>query len=197
MENNNVDVIKELQTKNEELLLNKKIIDIDTSMESLLVFYDNYSNTLANEINNRVCNYKNIDPNSDEGQMILNTVVSFLNILSTKLKELVTKKTDKIKEKLSNTSDKEYYKELRYMSIYIINQMLEFYGENIDMLIEEINNDTDELTKTRINNYLFEIIYGKLMNILKDKFMYSIKVISNNGEENNQVIDNINRKILK
>ena len=197
MENNDVDVIKELQNKNEEMLLNKKIIDLETSMESLLVFYDNYSKSLSSEINDKVCSYKNINLDTDEGKINLNTINGFLNILSNKLKELVNKSVDRLKEKLNTISDEKYNKELRYMSIHIINKMLEFYGENIDMLIEEINNDTDELTKTRINNYLFEIIYGKLMNILKDKFMYSIKVISNNSEENNQVIDNINRKILK
>ena len=197
MENNEVDLVKELEVKNQEMLLNKKRVDLDTSMESLLVFYENYSQGLSSEINNRICTLKNIDPNSDEGKMLLNTISSFLNILSNKLKELVTKKTGTIKEKLNTISDSEYNKELRYMSIHIINQMLEFYGENIDMLIEEVNSDTNELIKNKINNYLFEVIYGKLMNVLKDKFMYSIKVIVNNEEENNQIIDNINRKVLK
>ena len=197
MENNEVDLVKELEIKNQEMLLNKKRVDLDTSMESLLVFYENYSQGLSSEINNRICTYKNIDPNTDEGKMLLNTINSFLNILSNKLKELVTKKTSIIKDKLNTISDNEYNKELRYMSIHVINQMLEFYGDNIDMLIEEVNSDTNELVKNKINNYLFEVIYGKLMNVLKDKFMYSIKVIANNEEENNQIIDNINRKVLK
>ena len=194
---NNVDINKELQLKNQEMLLNKKKIDLDTSMESLLVFYSNYSTNLATEINNRICMIKNINSDSEQSKIMYNTITSFFFLLSKKLQELITKKTDKIKEKLSTIDDKEYDKELKYMSIVVINQMLEYYGETIDMLVEELTRDESDVNKDKISNYLFEIIYGKMMNMLKDKFIYSIKVINNNYEENNQVMEDINKKTLK
>ena len=169
---NNVDINKELQLKNQEMLLNKKKIDLDTSMESLLVFYSNYSTNLATEINNRICMIKNINSDSEQSKIMYNTITSFFFLLSKKLQELITKKTDKIKEKLSTIDDKEYDKELKYMSIVVINQMLEYYGETIDMLVEELTRDESDVNKDKISNYLFEIIYGKMMNMLKDKFIY-------------------------
>ncbi len=194
---NSIDTKEELKIMNQEMLLNKKRIDLDTSMESLIVFYSNYSTNLASEINDHICVIKGIDSNSEQGKIMLNTIVGFFTLLSNKLKELILKKTEKLKEKLDTIKDEDYNKELRYMSIYVNNQLLEFYGENIDMLIEELASDTDEVIKDKINNYLFEIIYGKMMNMLRDKFMYSIMVIGNNSDENNQVIQDINEKTIK
>ena len=193
----NIDISQELQLKNQEMLLNKKKIDLDTSMESLLVFYSNYSTNIATEINNRICLLKNVNSDSEQGKIMYNTITTFFFILTKKLKELVLKEVDIIKEKMNNMNDDDYNKELQYMSIVTINQMLEFYSENIDMLIEELTTDVDDTTKDRISNYLFEIIYGKMMNMLRDKFLYSIKVVGNNYEENYQVMEEINKKALK
>ena len=194
---NNIDTNEELKIKNQEMLLNKKCIDLETSMESLIVFYSNYSNNLANEINNRICLIKNIDSEGEQSKIMLNTIISFFTILSNKLKELVFDKVNKLKDRINTFNDEEYDKELKYMSIYVNNRLLEFYGENIDMLMEELTSDVDTVTKDKIKNYLFEIIYGKMMNMLRDKFIYSIKVIGNNSEENNQIIQEINEKTIK
>ncbi len=194
---NNIDTKEELKALNQEVLLNKKRTDLDTSMESLLVFYNNYSNNLATDINNRVCLIRHIDPNSEQGKIFYNTITGFFTIICNKLKEDIEKKIGKIKEKINTITDEEYNKELRYLSIKVVNQMLEFYGENIDMLINELTMDTDDLTKNRITNYLFEFIYVKMMNVLRDQFMYSIKVIGNNYEENKDVMESINEKTIK
>ena len=194
---NNIDTKEELKVLNQEVLLNKKRIDLDTSMESLIVFYSNYSTNLVNDINNKVCSMRNIDPNSEQGKILYNTISGFFTIICNKLKEIINEKTSHIKNKLDNITDEEYNKELRYLSIKVVNQMLEFYGENIDMLINELTMDTNDLTKNRITNYLFEFIYVKMMNVLRDQFMYSINIIGNNSEENNQVIESINEKTLK
>jgi hypothetical protein len=194
---NNIDTKEELKTLNQEVLLNKKRTDLETAMESLIVFYKNYSNTLATEINHRVCLFRNIEPDSEQGKIFYNTITGFFTIICNKLKEDIDKKVDKIKEKIDNINDEEYNKELRYLSIKVVNQMLEFYGENIDMLINELTIDTDDLTKNRITNYLFEFIYVKMMNVLRDQFMYSIKVIGNNYEENKDVMESINEKTIK
>ena len=194
---NNIDTNEELKIKNQEMLLNKKKTDLDTSMESLVVFYSNYAFNLASEINNRICMIKGISSNSEQGNIMLNTIIGFFTLLSNKLKELIENKTKKIKERIDTISDEEYDKELRYLSIFVNNQLLEYYGENIDMLIEELTENDKEITKEKISNYLFEIIYGKMMNMLRDKFMYSIMVIGNNTLENKEVIQEINEKTIK
>ena len=193
---NNININEQLKLKNQEMLLNKKKIDLDTAMESLIVFFENYGVNLTGEINNQIALFKKIESESEQGKIMYNTINSFYYMLSKKLRDLIEKKTKKIKEKLNTISDEEYNKELRYMSISISNQLLEYYSENIGMLIEEIAVDTDNMTKDRISSYLLEVIYGRIMNMLSDKLTYSIRVISNNYEENYQKIESINEKTL-
>jgi len=193
----NIDVTKELQQKNQELLLNKKKIDLDTAMDSLIVFYDNYSNNIASDINSQICVYHGINPLSEQAKIFDNTINSFFFIISSKLKDVIANNIEPLKSKLKTISDDEYRKELNNISTAIVNQMLDYYAENVNMLCNELNQDVDENTKSKINNYLFEVMTIKMINTLKDKFMYSIKVIGNNYEENYQVMENINEKVLK
>ena len=195
--NNNVDSKEELAVKNDTMLLDKNKYDLDNSMDSLNTFFVNYStNTLANDINNRICIIKNIDPTSEQGKTMLNTVIGFFTILSNKFKELIIAKTQKLKDNLNTITSEDYNKELRYLSIYTNNQLLAFYEENINMLLDELANDVDNLTREKINNYLFEAIHEKMMNMLRDKFDFSIKLISNNYNANEEIMKNINEKTL-
>jgi len=196
MENNSIDVTKELQQKNQEMLLNKKMIDLDKAMESLLVFYNNYCSNVAIDINNRICLYRNVEIESEQGKIFYNTITSFFQIVMNKLKEIINNNTSVLKRKLSSFSDEEYTNELNHISLEIINQMSDYYINNVGMLGNELNQDASDDIKTRISDYLIEMITVKMLNMLKDKVMFSIKVINNNYEENYQVIENINEKTL-
>ena len=196
MEENN-DVIEQLKVKNQEIFLNKKIIDIDTSMDSLLLFYSNYTKNLANDINNYISSIYGIDSNSEKGKIMYNTITSFFAIYHKKLKEILFKKMENIKSRINNISDDDYNKELRYMSIKTVNLMSDYYFQNIDMLINELTEEADNTIKNKISNYFSDSVYVKIMNVLRDQFNYSIKLISNNNEENIQVIQTINEKTIK
>ncbi len=196
MENNSIDVTKELQQKNQEMLLNKKMIDLDKAMESLLVFYNNYCSNVSIDINNRICLYRNVEIESEQGKIFYNTITSFFQIVMNKLKEIINNNTSVLKRKLSSFSDEEYTNELNHISLEIINQMSDYYINNVGMLSNELNQDASDDIKTRISDYLIEMITVKMINMLKDKVMFSIKVINNNYEENYQVIENINEKTL-
>ncbi len=191
-----ININKELQEKNQEMLLNKKIIDLDNSMESLMVFYSVYTTNMASEINSRVCFFRNIDPNSEQGKIFFNTITTFFFMVNKKLKEIITSVLEPLKAKLSNIDDKEYVKELNDKSLLITNQISDYYFESINMLLSELNQDVAEDTKTKINEYVLDTITVKMMNMFKDKFMFSIKVINNNYEENKEVIESINEKTI-
>ena len=192
----NIDIKQTLQNTNQELLLNKKKMDLDKAMESLYMFYINYSPTISNEINNRVCSYHNIDPNSEQGKIFYNTITSFFFIVSKKLDEIIKSTIEPIKSKIDGMTDEEYNKELNHTSVVIINQMKDHYIENVNMLSSELNQNVDEETKSKIDKYLLEILTVKMINILKDKLMYAIRVVNNNFEENYHIIDTINENTV-
>ena len=194
---NNTDTNEELKQKNQDVLRNANQAGIDISMESLIDFFSKYSNNLSNDINRQICLIKNVNPDSEESMISLNIINGFFTLLSDKLKELITNKINKLKIKIDNLTDDEYNKELRYMSIIVNNQLLEFYSQNIDVLVNELASDVDDITKDKINNYLFEIIYGKMMNVLRDKFIVYITIIGNKFKENKLKIEEINEKTIK
>ena len=86
---NNVDINEELRIKNQELFLNKKKIDLETSMDTVIVFFSNYTNGLATEVNNKVCEMKNIDPNSEQSKIMGYTITKFFANLADELKKKV------------------------------------------------------------------------------------------------------------
>ncbi len=195
---NDTSIIEQLKVKNQELYLNKRIIDLDSSIESLLLFYNNYTSNLATDVSNQISSFYGIDSNSDQGKIMYNTISSFFVLCNNKLKDVLTKKIEKIKSTMNNVSDEEYNKELRYMSIKAINAMSDYYFQNIDMLIKElVNESTDLAVNNKINSYFYETLYYKMMNVLRDQFSYSVKVIGNNNDENIQVMQNINEKTIK
>lgn len=194
---NSVDVNELVKATNQELLLQKKKIDLDNSMESLSVFYSNYSTTMAEKMNDIICKYHNIDPNSDDGKIYLNTITGFFNLANKKLNEIIKENANVLKDKLATLDDDSYNKELDYMSLVITNNMLDYYGESAKMLINEVIDNLDDVTCDRVSNYILEVLTVKMINKLKENMMFSMKVITNNSEENNQKIESINEKTIK
>lgn len=195
---NSVNVKEELAVKQDEMLITNNKANLDNAMDSLISFFNNYSTcTLADEINNRICSIQNIDINSEQSKIMQNTIVGFFTILSTELKKSIDKKTTKLKEYLDNMTSEEYNKSLRYMAIHINNELLNFYEQNINMLMEELAADVDEVTKEKISNCFFEYIHEKLMALLNSNFNNSIMLIGNNFKRNKEIIQKMSEKTLK
>ena len=83
------------------------------------------------------------------------------------------------------------------MAILVTNHMSDYYLNNINLLVDEIASTKDVNKKNRISEYLINNLYRKVMDTLKDQLMYSIRVIDNNYEENNNIIQSISEKTLK
>ena len=192
----NEDINKALLEKHAEMLLNKKILDLDKATESLLLFYSNYCNNYAVNITNNISLMKNIDINSETSAEIKQMTTSFLDIYQDNLKKELSIKIEGIKKKIATLTDDEYNKELSHVAVYVVNKISDFYLENIGMLIDEVVKDTDSDTNKRITDYLKSIVHNKLINMIKDQLTYTIRLIDNNYEENYQIMESISKKTL-
>ena len=191
---NNLDVQEALKNKNQELYINKLIIDLEKTMESLLMFYNNYSDTLSNDATTKIISY--LDNGTDKSAAISNLVNTFFNMIKVKLNNIVKERLDSIKNDISNIDHINYEKRLDEEALYIANQISDYYQENVYMLIDEVSKD---MTTYRLDfkDYVLNTLNRRLINTLRDKLVYSIKLINNNYDENTQMLETINEKTLK
>lgn len=191
----NIDVGKELAIKNQELFKNKLIIDLENAMDSLLMFYSNYCDTISNEVINTIVFYLDKQDETSK-ETISNLVISFFTMFKDSLNKTIQERLKIIKSSIPNLETSNYEKKLNSESLIIVNQISDYYQENIYMLIDEIQ---ENITEHRLDfkDYLLNALYLKLMNTLKDKLMYSVKLINNNYDENTTILQIINEKTLK
>ena len=174
----NIDVVKELEIKNREIFDNKIIIDLEKTMDSLIMFYGNYCDTVSNEVINTINLY--LDKKDDTSyEMISNLVTSFFTMLKGDLNKIVNERLTLIKADIQSINSFNYEKKLTNESLIITNQISDFYQEKIYELIDAVKDNVKE-HRLDLKDYLLTAVYLKLMNTLKDKLMYSVKLIKNN-----------------
>ena len=194
----NIDVKKELLQLNQEALLNKKKRDIDTAVESFLAFYDKFTtDNMAEEINDKVCSYLNIKPDSELGKINYNTITNFFFLTIKQLKAISTACINSLKERLVTFEDQEYNKELGYIYVTVSNKLVEYCSENINMLSDELTSNCDSDTKGKIKKYVYEMIVLRMGNIIREKLSSYIQLIDNNNKENKKRFNIINEKTIK
>ena len=202
----NIDVVKELEIKNQELFVNKIIIDLETAMESLLLFYSKkmddreeahtYCDIVANDVISKLISLLDNPTNIEQQEKVSALVTAFFDMYKAKVNTFVPERLQVIKENINNIDSVNYEKNLNDESTTIVNKISEFYQENIYMLIDEIEENITE-HRLDLKDYLLNTVYLKLINMLKDKLIYSIKLIGNNYDENTAVLQVINEKTLK
>ncbi len=209
-----INVTEVLEKKNQEILHNKKKNDLEKAMESLLLFFQNHSSNCAIDINNKICEYLNIETNNNTEEIVaaeINSkyITTFFEMSSTKLKEVIDKEIEKIEVKLDLPHD-QYSNELMVMAANIKSEMTNYFSGNeeenknvIDMLANAIIDSTSELDKTidedtkkKISKYLFDVITTKIVPVLNDNIYVYIGLIINNHAENEMVMDRINKKTI-
>ena len=190
----NFDLQEELKNKNYELYINKLIVDLEKTMESLLMFYSNYCDTLSKDSTNIIISY--LDNSLEKQDTVSNLVNTFFGMIKGKINTIIKERLENIKNNIQNIDHINYEKKLNDEALLIANQLSDYYQENIYMLIDEISKD---ITTYRLDfkDYLLNTLYRKLINTLRDKLMYSIKLINNNYDENTMMLETINQKTLK
>ena len=191
---NESDINEVLRAFNQEALLKKKKVDIDNIVDSILLFFNNYFGNLSKEVTIKLKSLNNISEDDYYGVIINKMVFAFFNVLENKLKETTTNKFNSIRDNIPNLTDLECNKKLNYIVGVISNEISDFYLENAEILIKELI-QKEEYVKVS-SDYLIKVVYGKVINTLKDRLMYSIKVIDNNNEENKEKIETINEKTI-
>lgn len=190
---NENDINEALRKFNQNALLNKKRIDIENIVESLLLFFNNYFSILTNETTIKVMEYKNVNSDDPYKEIVSTLMSTFFNLIENKIKEITVNNFNTIKNKISKLTDIECNKELSHVSQKITNEISDYYLTNANDLVNELNKEDNN---KNVSEYILNIIYFKVINTLKDRLMYSIKVIDNNYEENNQKIESINEKTI-
>ena len=191
---NETDINEILKEKNKEMLLHKRELDFDKSMESFLMFYTDYCNNYASIIQDTICTINQINLDTPESNTIKKETMNFISMFQNELKKMINEKRVLIKEKISLLDDNDYKKELNYMALNVVNSISDYYLDNIHILTDVVNSNPDTFKK--INDYLRNFAYNKLINTLKDNIMIAIKLIDNNYEENNKKMASINEKTL-
>ncbi len=192
----NIDVVEQLRLKNQELYINKLIIDLENAMDSLIIFYSNYCDTLSLDVSNTIVSYLN-ENTIEYQEMIIKVVTSFFSLLNDKLNKEINERFNIIKKNIKKIDSLSYETKLEEESLIISNSLSDYYQDNINMLIEEIINIIIQEKRNDLQEYLQTIIHRKLINTLKDKLAYTIKLINNNYDVNTMMLQSINEKTLK
>ena len=193
---NDIDVVEQLRIKNHELYINKLIIDLENAIESLIIFYNNYCDTISGETKNITSVLLDNKTDISEKQMNDSLLDSFFSLFKEKVSQIFKNRLGVIKSNIQNIDAFNYEKKLNNESLIIVNQVSDYYQENILMLIDEIK-ENFIVHQLEVREYLQKAVYIKLMNTLKDKLIYSIKLINNNYDENTTMLQSINEKTLK
>lgn len=188
---------KELIEKTDSMLPNQQEFDIDKSISTFLTYYRNYSNGIVSQINDRVCFYREIDTNSEQGKEFNNIIAGFISDTLDYLIEVLDNKVSEIKQNLVGISVDDYNKRLSSMITVISNKMHDYYGENIDKLIKSLTENVSDNVKDRISNYLLMMIEGKMNNNLVSNLLNYTKVIDNNNRVNIEKQQSIEENTLK
>ena len=188
----NIDVVKELERKNREIYLNKLTIDLEKSEESIIISSGNQFSKLINEVSNTI----SLLTKDSSLDVIEKHIKNFFDLITNKLNALLKERSTSLKEKLGDIDKDEYKEELEIISSNIINAITLEYQKNTKLVTEEFGKNMDNFNLERLNNYLNEIVLKKIINNLKENFLYANMIIYNDYLENYERMQNINKKTL-
>lgn len=192
--NNNVDVLKQLEVKNREIYLNKLVIDLDNNLDILSITVNNIINLFTNEMINKILEIEN-------GTMNRSTISTHVEAFQEKFKDqimiMIHERKTKLELLIKDIDKIEYETKIKEESLNIINKIDEYYKNNIDNLYNQINTDYDEFDLKRLNDYLKENNYNKIVLKIKESLNNTDIILINNYKESYQKYLELNEKTLK
>lgn len=191
--NSNVDVLKQLEVKNREIYLNKLVIDLDNNLDVLSITVNNIVSLFTNEMINKILEIEN-------GTMNRSKISTYVEAFQEKFKDqlivMLHERKTKMESLLKDVDQKKYTEKLKEESQNIIHQIGKYYQTNIDTLYNQINTDYDEFNLKRLNDYLKENYYEKIILKLKESFNNTDIILINNYKESYQKYLELNEKTL-
>ena len=192
--NSNVDVLKQLEVKNREIYLNKLVIDLDNNLDVLSITVNNIVNLFTNEMINKILEIENGTMNRSK---ISTHVEAFQEKFKHKLIVMLHERKTKMESLLKDVDQEKYTEKLKEESQNIIHQIGKYYQNNIDTFYNQVNTDYDEFNLKRLNDYLKENYYEKIILKLKESFNNTDIILINNYKESYQKYLELNEKTLK
>lgn len=192
--NSNVDVLKQLEVKNREIYLNKLVIDLDNNLDVLSITVNNIVSLFTNEMINKILEIENGTMNRSK---ISTHVEAFQEKFKDQLIVMIHERKTKMESVLKDIDQEKYSEKLKEESQNIIHQIGKYYQNNIDTLYNQINTDYDEFNLKRLNDYLKENYYEKIILKLKESFNNTDIILINNYKESYQKYLELNEKTLK
>lgn len=192
--NSNVNVLKQLEVKNREIYLNKLVIDLDNNLDVLSITVNNIVSLFTNEMISKILEIENGTMNRSK---ISTYVKSFQEKFKDQLLVMIHERKTKMELVLKDIDQKMYTEKLKEESQNIIHQIGKYYQNNIDTLYNQINTDYDEFNLKRLNDYLKENFYEKIILKLKESFNNTDIILINNYKESYQKYLELNEKTLK
>ena len=165
-------------------------------MKTLLLFYNKYCDYLSRDVSDKIIFMMDNQDNISQKEIIKKIVESFFKLFNEKLNITIGERLSNIKTNISTINMDDYENLLNDETSIIVNQISNYCNESINSLISELK-EFVSTHQTYLNDYLTGIIGLKLIDTLKDKLKYSIKLINNNYGENTAVLQRINEKTLK
>lgn len=192
---NNVNIEKELREKHQELLLNKNGIDLETAMESFLLFYNNRCDVILGDVVEIIVNeyIVNVDPSKKEEAKLV--IRGFFDLYKANVEKIVKDKTKEVKDTIDCIEQEDYGRKQQEMKEEIIDAASLYYLSNVVELISTIK-ACDTMCPETIDIYFLQTVFKTLIDELKDKLKYSIGTINNNFEANISHIEEINARTL-
>lgn len=192
--NNNVDVLKQLEVKNREIYLNKLVIDLDNNLDILSITVNNIINLFTNEMINKILEIENGTMNRSK---ISTHVEAFQEKFKDQIMIMIHERKTKLELLIKDIDKIEYETKIKEESLNIINKIDEYYQNNIDNLYNQINTDYDEFDLKRLNDYLKENNYNKIVLKVKESLNNTDIILINNYKESYQKYLELNEKTLK
>ena len=192
--NSNIDVLKQLEVKNREIYLKKLVIDLDTNLDVLSITVNNIVSLYTNEMISKILEIENGTMNRSK---ISTHVEAFQEKFKDQLIVMIHERKTKMESILNNIDQATYTEKLKEESQNIIHQIGKYYQNNIDSLYNQINSDYDEFNLKRLNDYLKENYYEKIILKLKESFSNTDIILINNYRESYQKYIELNEKTLK
>ena len=192
--NSNVDVLKQLEVKNREIYLNKLVIDLDNNLDVLSITVNNIVSLFTNEMISKILEIENGTMNRSK---ISTHVEAFQEKFKDRLIVMIHERKTKMESVLKDIDQETYTEKLKEESQNIIHQIGKYYQNNIDTLYNQINTDYDEFNLKRLNDYLKENYYEKIILKLKESFNNTDIILINNYKESYQKYLELNEKTLK
>ena len=192
--NSNVDVLKQLEVKNREIYLNKLVIDLDNNLDVLSITVNNIVSLFTSEMISKILEIENGTMNRSK---ISTHVEAFQEKFKDKLIVMLHERKTKMESLLKDVDQEKYTEKLKEESQNIIHQIGKYYQNNIDTFYNQVNTDYDEFNLKRLNDYLKENYYEKIILKLKESFNNTDIILINNYKESYQKYLELNEKTLK